>query len=102
MTDALAQLHNADILHRDIKPSNIGFTRDGVPKLMDFGIARATFDLRDDQILSSLDNDEDLPVTSIWNQSPSGISLSQQLVGTLSYLSPEALNGATPDASFDL
>jgi hypothetical protein len=102
MTDALAQLHRADILHRDIKPSNIGFTRDGVPKLMDFGIARATFDLRDDQILSSLDNDEDLPVTSIWNQSPSSVSLSQQLVGTLSYLSPEALNGATPDASFDL
>ena len=40
MAGALAQLHAADILHRDVKPSNIGYTRDGVPKLMDFGIAR--------------------------------------------------------------
>ncbi|HEV7784145.1 MAG TPA: serine/threonine-protein kinase, partial [Thermoanaerobaculia bacterium] len=40
MAEALEHLHASDILHRDIKPSNIGYTRDGAPKLMDFGIAR--------------------------------------------------------------
>jgi serine/threonine-protein kinase len=104
MADALAQLHASDILHRDIKPSNIGFTRDGVPKLMDFGIARATFDLRRDRVLGPLEggDDDSLPVTAAWNQSPTSVTLTQQLVGTLSYLSPEAINGETPTATFDL
>jgi eukaryotic-like serine/threonine-protein kinase len=104
MADALAQLHASDILHRDIKPSNIGFTRDGVPKLMDFGIARATFDLRHDRALGALESDDDsfLPATAVWSQSPTSLTLTQQLVGTLSYLSPEAISGETPTASFDL
>jgi hypothetical protein len=104
MADALAQLHASDILHRDIKPSNIGFTRDGVPKLMDFGIARATFDLRRDHLLGTVENDEDsfLPATAVWNQSPTSLTLTKQLVGTLSYLSPEAINGETPTVNFDL
>jgi len=104
MADALAQLHASDILHRDIKPSNIGFTRDGVPKLMDFGIARATFDLRRDHLLGTVENDEDsfLPATAVWNQSPTSLTLTKQLVGTLSYLSPEAINGETPTVHFDL
>jgi GAF domain-containing protein len=102
MADALAQLHASDILHRDIKPSNIGFTRDNVPKLMDFGIARATFDLRRDRLLSPLEEDELLPPTAVWNQSPTSITITKQLVGTLSYLSPEAINNETPSPSFDL
>jgi eukaryotic-like serine/threonine-protein kinase len=105
MADALAQLHAADILHRDIKPSNIGYTKDNVPKLMDFGIARAMFDLRRDRLLGALEGEDAesmLPPTSIWNENPSSITISKQLVGTLSYLSPEALNGDPADASFDL
>jgi hypothetical protein len=106
VADALAQLHRVDILHRDIKPSNIGFTRDGVPKLMDFGIARVTFDLRRDRLSSSLEGEEDdslLPPTSIWQRTPtSSLTLTKQLVGTLSYLSPEALAGEPAEPSFDL
>ncbi|HEY6321705.1 MAG TPA: protein kinase [Thermoanaerobaculia bacterium] len=106
MADGLAQLHCADILHRDIKPSNIGFTRDGVPKLMDFGIARVMFDLRRDGTVESGGSTDDaaalLPPTSIWNQTATSLDLSRQLAGTLSYLSPEALNGQRADASFDL
>ena len=104
MADALATLHGGDILHRDIKPSNIGFTRDGIPKLMDFGIARATFDRRRDHLTDPFvaDEEDSLLSTTAWPRTPSTLSLSKQLVGTLAYLSPEALSGETPDASFDL
>ena len=40
LTEALAALHAAGCLHGDIKPSNIGFTSDGSPKLLDFGLSR--------------------------------------------------------------
>jgi eukaryotic-like serine/threonine-protein kinase len=105
MCDALEHLHASDILHRDIKPSNIGYTRDGTPKLMDFGIARVMFDLRRDLEPGTTDDPEEdsaLPPTSLWNRTPSAVTVSKQLVGTLAYLSPEALNGEPADTSFDL
>ena len=104
MTDALAQLHAADILHRDLKPSNIGYTRDGVPKLMDFGIARVIFELRDEEGLEAEEPDL-VPGVAVWQTSDAGDGsgdLRHRFVGTLSYLSPEALRGDTADASFDL
>jgi serine/threonine protein kinase len=105
MAEALEHLHASDILHRDIKPSNIGYTRDGAPKLMDFGIARVMFDLRRDAEVPSPDDPEEdsaLPPTSLWRHTPTSATVSKQLVGTLSYLSPEALNGQPADTSFDL
>jgi hypothetical protein len=106
MAEALERLHTADILHRDIKPSNIGYTRDGTPKLMDFGIARVMFDLRRDTgFAAPADSAKDsvlLPPTSIWDRTPTSLTVSRQLVGTLAYLSPEALAGQPADASFDL
>jgi len=44
VAEALAALHGAGYLHGDVKPSNIGFTADGLPKLLDFGLARGPND----------------------------------------------------------
>ncbi len=40
-SEALAEVHNQDLLHRDVKPANIVLTADGRTVLIDFGSARA-------------------------------------------------------------
>lgn len=44
--EGLDYAHRHDIIHRDVKPANIMMMKDGVVKVMDFGIARATTSTR--------------------------------------------------------
>lgn len=44
ITDALAHAHQRGLIHRDVKPKNILLTPEGVAKLTDLGLARATDD----------------------------------------------------------
>jgi hypothetical protein len=100
MAGALAQLHQAEILHRDIKPSNIGYTRDRVPKLMDFGIARVLYELADEDEDEEEEGDESA-AASFWIRR-SGLPERLRFAGTLSYLAPEALRGEPEEPAFDL
>ena len=70
--DAVAHGHQQGIVHRDLKPGNILVDAPGNPKVIDFGIAKAT--------------DSDLAITTM--QTDIG-----QLVGTLHYMGPEQLVG---------
>ena len=104
LADALDRVHGSGVLHRDIKPSNIGYTSDGVPKILDFGLAAILDRSRGVGTLPAvLPSDPSLIAELAWGAEPSAsLTVTQQLVGTPLYLSPEALAGQAPQASFDL
>lgn len=73
---ALDHAHKKGIIHRDIKPQNIMLLKNGVIKVMDFGIAK-------------LPNAETVTMTD-------------KAIGTVYYISPEQVSGGTTDARSDL
>jgi tetratricopeptide (TPR) repeat protein len=69
--DAVHHAHQRGLIHRDLKPGNIIVDETGQPKILDFGVARIT------------ENDPE----------PTRQTELGQLVGTLSYMSPEQVLG---------
>jgi serine/threonine protein kinase len=65
--DAVEHAHRHGIIHRDLKPSNILMSADGVPRVMDFGIAVRA-------------NQDGTP------------GVSEGILGTPAYLAPECIN----------
>jgi hypothetical protein len=99
LTSALGRLHDAGIIHCDVKPSNIGFTRNGTPKLIDFGLAHMLMSSGDPlQETASIGRDAaaetDVTISTIITR--------HGLVGTPAYMSPEALLASKPEPSFDV
>ena len=100
---ALAKIHGAGILHRDVKPSNIGYTEDGDVKLLDFGIARIEHDVRRERPDAGAASGAH---SRIFGGNTTSVMLPRtktgQLVGTVTYLSPEAARGEKPEPAVDL
>jgi len=82
---ALSAAHSAGILHRDIKPENIILCKNGVVKILDFGLARQGEPARPEEISSGASG-----------------TISGSLSGTLLYMPPEILRGETATSASDV
>lgn len=76
LLNAMEYAHSKGFIHRDIKPSNIIFNKEGIAKIMDFGISKSMFD--------------------------KGMTKTGSKVGTVFYMSPEQVRGKDVDHSSDI
>ena len=103
LAGALQRAHDSGILHGDIKPSNIGYDAAGAPKLLDFGVARILRESRSaEPVTAAVEADQSVATTRFAPLTDEGAAETPSRAGTLAYLSPQALDGESPDPSFDL
>src|SRR5207249_936123 len=89
IADALDRAHRQGIVHRDLKSGNVMLTTSGV-KLLDFGLARGL--------------DAEGPIESLTSAPTAVKDLTEEgtILGTLSYMAPEQLEGKKADSRTDI
>ena len=90
IASALSAAHDAGIVHRDIKPENLMLRRDGIVKVLDFGLAKLT----DRPVATSVDTEA---LTRAQIKTEPGV-----VMGTAIYMSPEQARGLEVDARTDI
>jgi serine/threonine-protein kinase len=83
----LAAAHARGFVHRDLKPENIFLNRDGLVKILDFGLAKAT------QPVAVPSSDQDVTMA---------VSVEGAVVGTVGYMAPEQVRSAAVDHRCDI
>ena len=89
IASALVAAHTAGIVHRDIKPENIMVRKDGIVKVLDFGLAKLS------ERFDSLTGSEATTVALV-NTEPGSV------LGTVAYMSPEQAAGREVDTRSDI
>ncbi|HEX5887648.1 MAG TPA: protein kinase [Pyrinomonadaceae bacterium] len=87
VVSALEAAHSAGIVHRDIKPDNIMVRRDGIVKVVDFGLLKLT-----SSRTAEVDTEGETQV-----KTSAGV-----IMGTTAYMSPEQARGQEMDARTDI
>lgn len=89
IAEALEYAHDRNIIHRDLKPANIMITREGVVKVLDFGLAKVA------EPVAAADPANSPTLTM--GKTEVGV-----IMGTASYMSPEQAAGKTVDKRSDI